>query len=805
LIYFIYEKRGKKMPYVKDTRGKNRYITPNAFNKWINKKDKTGRYINRPKIVEGEFIIDGQGYSIATSQLNEFLKNLPEKKQGFSYDKSIYKQVGNQLLLKNPQQVQRQKTYIVTSQTAPIVNRIELRKFKERLAQAREKRQERIFRPLRPVKTIRNIGQKINLLNRAETLQRNLETKEARAYAIKNEPLKSFGRQSAILGLSFGTEVLRGVKGFIALPKNIIKTIPKLPKGAINLVKNRKNIIPMAKLRFKTFRETQGYLLRTSPSTFFGKVGANIFLFKATGEGLKLAGKLTKPATSKIAQYLPKFTKKSKVIFQGIQIQKGNKIYSVIKFKAGKKIYGYAVGVGKIGKSGQLVFSRTIGKAFKSKSFSYLRKQPLNLKKQISFISEDIGRTAIRKGVQNIYIKKGVTIQKAIKNIIQFNVGRTAQVRGKRFFNKALIFPTGQIKRIKVQNIELRRFFAKSKIFTKKDWSLIIGRARTNRKEIISYLGRIKTLKRGGGVSIISGTKALKTIGKQNLVNIASALSVGQVGARKILNKLSPMARKVIINNIKAGLVLIPKVNFKNIGGSLSLIPSVSAKSTTQQGTKYVNNFKHIVTLVTKNQTFLKIKSVSKQQKKLIEVLRTQTAQREIQRLTPRQKENLKQYLRQYLRFYPKMKTPLIRVIPFSFVVKSKTKVRRTLNYKNLKTGWAVYGLSKGAYRRLNKKPLSKQDALSRGAYAIDRTTSRTFKIVPIPNVKGFGRLIKREKGYFTLTKPKFREYRIVKGQKRILIYTLIEKRKYLIDTQGEKKGLSLYRYLSKLKKQGKY
>ena len=46
-------------------------------------------------------------------------------------------------------------------------------------------------------KTLKNIGNRIDLLNRAETLQRNLETKEARAYAIENKPLKSMARQSA--------------------------------------------------------------------------------------------------------------------------------------------------------------------------------------------------------------------------------------------------------------------------------------------------------------------------------------------------------------------------------------------------------------------------------------------------------------------------------------------------------------------------------------------------------------------------------------------------------------------------------
>ena len=121
----------------------------------------------------------------------------------------------------------------------------------------------------------------------------------------------------------------------------------------------------------------------------------------------------------------------------------------------------------------------------------------------------------------------------------------------------------------------------------------------------------------------------------------------------------------------------------------------------------------------------------------------------------------------------------------------------------NIKVGYYAYGLSGKKYVKLNKKPLSKQDALSRGSYAIDRTTAKTFKIVPVLKVKKLGNLAKREKGYYTKTARKFREYRVKKGKAYALILKQIEKRKYGIDTTGEKKGLSLAKYLSKLKKRG--
>lgn len=734
-------------------------------------------------------------------------------------------------IYKNQEQI---PTFLVTSQTAPLVNKSALRNFQERLKQARIERQTRLIRPLRPIQTLKNIGNKIDLLNKLETAQRNIETKQLRSYAVENKPLRDILRGAEVLGLSFTTETIRGVKGIIAFPKNAIKTLPKLPAIAVNLVKDRKNIIPMAKLRFKTFKEQQGYLLKTSPSTFLGKVGANIFLFKATGEGLKLAGKVTKPALKGIKEYLPQFEKKSKVIFTGGQFQKGDTIYSLIKFKVGKKIEGFAVGISKIGEGGKIVKSLVGGKAFKLKSLPEIREalgmNKYSTKKLVSFVSRDIGITTIKKGaIPILTLKKGVTIQKAIKNIIQVNIGESAQVIGKKFFMEA--WNGVRFQKIKVKGIELRTFFSKSKIFTKNDLSLIVGKTRTNRKEIIDYLGAIKTINRNGETSILSGgSKALKTINKQALKqalsNVGSALSTGQAGATKILSKLSPSAKKFVMNNIKAGVVLIPKLNLKNI--KLGGLKGVSAKSLTtsltgletpnggsstvlmsknRQITRHIDYFQPVTNIITKTgtRTITRQKSIPKQQERFIEVLKSPSAQREIQRLTPRQTTRLKQYLRQYIKFYPKMTPSIVRVIPFSFVLKSKQKVIRGGYSKTYKMGFIVYGLNKGAYMRLNKYPLLKQDALSRGAYAIDRTTARTFKIVPVQNVKKFGRLIKREKGYFTLTKPKFREYQIVKGQKKIFTYKMIEKRSYAIDTKGEKKGLSLYRYLARLKKNGKY
>ena len=140
------------------------------------------------------------------------------------------------------------------------------------------------------------------------------------------------------------------------------------------------------------------------------------------------------------------------------------------------------------------------------------------------------------------------------------------------------------------------------------------------------------------------------------------------------------------------------------------------------------------------------------------------------------------------------------------FVPYISLKLRRGKTNKrgeNL-TGYVVYGKYNNRFLRLNKLPLTKQDALSRGSYAIDRTTSKTFKLVPVTGVKKFGLLQKRERGYYTKSGYKFREYVINRGKRYNVLLKKVEKRRYGIDTPGEKRGLSLARYLRKLKR-GKY
>ena len=86
---------------------------------------------------------------------------------------------------------------------------------------------------------------------------------------------------------------------------------------------------------------------------------------------------------------------------------------------------------------------------------------------------------------------------------------------------------------------------------------------------------------------------------------------------------------------------------------------------------------------------------------------------------------------------------------------------------------------------------------MSRGSYVADNTTARTHKTRLIGRFKRLGSIKPKEKRYFDKTRKKFRSFRIIKGKRKPLKNVYIEKKgRALIDTLGEKKGLSVSRLL---------
>lgn len=132
-------------------------------------------------------------------------------------------------------------------------------------------------------------------------------------------------------------------------------------------------------------------------------------------------------------------------------------------------------------------------------------------------------------------------------------------------------------------------------------------------------------------------------------------------------------------------------------------------------------------------------------------------------------------------------------------VVRGK-KIKKKKSSSGRLIGYDVFGKSGKKFYKLNKIPLRKNDAKSRGAYAIDNTTSKTIRIVPRGKVSKLGTIKRKEKNYFNRNSRKLREYRKKMGKRVQLSNTYIERNKYGIDTRGEKKQLSLARLIKREK-----
>ena len=109
--------------------------------------------------------------------------------------------------------------------------------------------------------------------------------------------------------------------------------------------------------------------------------------------------------------------------------------------------------------------------------------------------------------------------------------------------------------------------------------------------------------------------------------------------------------------------------------------------------------------------------------------------------------------------------------------------------YKD-ESGYIPQAKSGNKWITLSRKPMTRTDALSRAARAVDNTTSSQFRIK-----KAKGETMSGFDNYFGATQQKYRQFKIKKGKKFQLKDKFIEKTGSRIDTAGEKAGLKLAQY----------
>jgi hypothetical protein len=136
---------------------------------------------------------------------------------------------------------------------------------------------------------------------------------------------------------------------------------------------------------------------------------------------------------------------------------------------------------------------------------------------------------------------------------------------------------------------------------------------------------------------------------------------------------------------------------------------------------------------------------------------------------------------------------------------KIKVEIRRKLIKRRVRVqpGYNVYGkpIKQKTYRKLNKVPLTQTKARDLGAYIADHSLSASFKLKP-SSKKAQTPKTRIPIGYYSRTKRKFRDYRIVKKKRKPMKDKWIERRGLpRLDTRGEKQKIKMMRKLAEVRK----
>ena len=481
------------------------------------------------------------------------------------------------------------------------------------------------------------------------------------------------------------------------------------------------------------------------------------------------------------------------------------------------------------------VTERIIGKGKKVLLKKIKASKLLKTRKPLQKVRRKILRAserARRKGIKTLEITKGIQIAKVstnkikiikknIQSLKQISVGKILQAKNVDKLRRAL-------RQAKVKGVDTKKFASVSNVFTNKDFSLIVGKTLTNKKDLVRFRGIIR-----GQTSIDTGSLSLKQkrIFKKALEQVLGTASASTVKAKKILPKLSPKAKAIIKKVSPKATVITGTITKKVTAKALPPVSRVTTKAQTKTFTQQIEQIPKI-NLEGRIKTFTlsrtRGKTVSKarvktktrqkqaqktiQKQKLEQKSKIQQKQRLRQEIRVKIKQRLaqKQRLRQRQKQRLKLKIPIPRptiakvpIIPrikrgIIIPLKKKKKLKKKKGKKG-KLGYNVFIKSKRKFIKANKKLLSKKQAKDRGAFFVDKTTANTYKIVPKGISKKLGKLTRGEAGTFNRTRKKFRGFKLKRKRKIGLTNKFIEKKgRPRIDTKGERRGLTVAKLLKR-------
>lgn len=485
-------------------------------------------------------------------------------------------------------------------------------------------------------------------------------------------------------------------------------------------------------------------------------------------------------------------------IAKGVSVQKGSQGTSVVLGRFAKRGFRFPSRIVKLGKPRSFIGVEKVvskGKVFKAKkTIDVIRK------------GKKIGKIDIIKG--------------NIQGLLQRGVGKTAVVRGKKFFQTSIRFPSGKIKVKPLKKISFDDFASLSGVFTRRQLSVIIGKSISGRGAKSKFIGLIKGTSKAGKTFTVSGKQKQQFSKALQKVITASANAVAQAeqktkgvskvrtitGASRIISMSTGVIKAPIVKPLKTQVVKqttikpITKQTIKQTKQKVSIKRTAKAKTITKQLTRL--NTKQ--SQLTKQKQ--KVRQVQRQLQTTLTKQRQRSLQKQLQKQTQKQRLIQRQVQVQVRRINTGLRTidvPRIPRLIIPTIKRGKVKRKKKQPIKAQQV-FNVFGKVKGKFVKLNTKPLTRNDALDKGAFAVDRTTAKTFKITSAGKAKKPGKLFKGEKNYFKRQGFKLREFKIRKGRKFKLKNKYIEKRKFGIDTRGEKKGLSIRRLLTQQRKRAK-
>lgn len=626
------------------------------------------------------------------------------------------------------------------------------------------------------------------------------------------------------------------MKPYLAFQKRAFSGTIELPYGVIALIKNPKMIKDIPKNTINDIKDTIK-LIRTSPSEGVAKIGADVFSFVILGKTLKITGKYTSKVASKINSKFYKVAKigtdipiqlkdgtiKLKIVGKiptesfAKQVGRAGTKVSAISSQADnlvglikrKRIVMKPLGIAerKLTPTGKILLKkfdagtissrqlikldrlikRTGSKGILERSFfadPSLRVRPSRLgikgvQSEATFKELLSGKATLRKAKPQILLFEDVRIQnipkslKSIKN--KLRTGRTLTSKEAQKFLSWQQKKTGKFKPVGFMTRE-------------SEITLAPG-------EILKRQRKVATiLVKGKKVPIISTKVVQPTRGLRNLLKKAN---IGKISSKEIkqlsrkLNKesgfkySSSQIKKSLSSSYKTGAKYFPiKRKISSVGLSgisrgilRKKVPSSAISKKifyTSRGTPYIKT--------KSGARFISPIGVSPRGRKYYPSYPSVKS-------IPKSIKGISKgyYPIKPLRYFPKARGRKIRVSRGLKRYPAKSSPLQTFN---------VYGKSGKKFIKLNTKPLRKIDALSRGTFAIDHTTSKSFKIIPAGKRKKFGALRKSERNYFNRAGYKLREFKVRRGRAFQIKPRYIERTRYGIDTRGEKRGLTIAKFV---------